>query len=67
MTGRFYRSRNHGVTDEIRHIINRGFKLKLRASRRIVGGKAKELIELGATPCLSLGEVASDVEILITT
>ena len=50
-----------------RHIINRGFKLKLYARRaEVFEGKAKELIELGATPCLSLGEVVTDVEILIT-
>ena len=50
-----------------RHIINRGFKLKLYARRaEVFESKAKELIELGATPCLRLGEVATDVEILIT-
>ena len=50
-----------------RHIINRGFKLKLYARRaEVFEGKARELTELGATPCLSLDEVATDVEILIT-
>ena len=50
-----------------RHIINRGFKLKLYARRaEVFEGKAKELIDLGATPCLSLNEVAKGVDIVIT-
>ncbi|MEK9554665.1 MAG: NAD(P)-dependent oxidoreductase [Gammaproteobacteria bacterium] len=50
-----------------RHIINRGFKLKLYARRaEVFEGKAKELIDLGATPCLKLSEVATDVDIVIT-
>jgi 3-hydroxyisobutyrate dehydrogenase-like beta-hydroxyacid dehydrogenase len=50
-----------------RHIINRGFKLKLYARRaEVFEGKAKELIDLGATPCLNLSEVATDVDIVIT-
>ncbi len=50
-----------------RHIINRGFKLKLYARRaEVFEGKAKELIDLGATPCLSLSEVAKGVDIVIT-
>ena len=50
-----------------RHIINRGFKLKLYARRaEVFESKAKELIDLGATPCLKLSEVATDVDIVIT-
>ena len=50
-----------------RHIINRGFKLKLYARRaEVFGGKAKELIDLGGTPCLSLSEVVKGVDIVIT-
>ena len=50
-----------------RHIINRGFKLKLYARRaEVFESKAKELIDLGATPCLKLNEVATDVDIVIT-
>ena len=50
-----------------RHIINRGFKLKLYARRaEVFEGKAKELIDLGATPCLSLSEVANGVDTVIT-
>ena len=50
-----------------RHIINRGFKLKLYARRaEVFEGKAKELIDLGATPCLSLSEVAKGVDTVIT-
>jgi 3-hydroxyisobutyrate dehydrogenase-like beta-hydroxyacid dehydrogenase len=49
------------------HIINRGFKLKLYARRaEVFEGKAKELIDLGATPYLSLSEVAKGVDIMIT-
>jgi 3-hydroxyisobutyrate dehydrogenase-like beta-hydroxyacid dehydrogenase len=50
-----------------RHIINRGFKLKLYARRaEVFEGKAKELIDLGATSCLSLSEVAKGVDTVIT-
>ena len=50
-----------------RHMINRGFKLKLYARRvEVFESKAKELIDLGATPCLKLSEVATDVDIVIT-
>lgn len=50
-----------------RHIINRGFAVKLYARRPVVfEGKAKALVELGATPCLSLTEVAQNVDVIIT-
>ena len=50
-----------------RHIINRGFKLKLYARRaEVFEGKAKELIDMGAIPCLSLSDVATDADIVIT-
>ena len=49
-----------------RHIINRGFAVKLYARRpEIFEGKAKGLVELGATPCLSLTEVAQNVDVII--
>jgi 3-hydroxyisobutyrate dehydrogenase-like beta-hydroxyacid dehydrogenase len=50
-----------------RHIINRGFKLKLYARRaEVFEGKAKDLIDMGAIPCLSLSDVATDADIVIT-
>ena len=50
-----------------RHIINRGFAVKLYARRpEIFEGKAKGLVELGATPCLSLTEVAQNVDVIVT-
>ena len=50
-----------------RHIINRGFAVKLYARRpEVFEGKAKGLVELGATPCLSLTEVAQNVDVIIT-
>ena len=50
-----------------RHIVNRGFKLKLYARRaEVFEGKAKELIDQGAIPCLSISDVATDVDVVIT-
>ena len=50
-----------------RHIINRGFKLKLYARRaEVFEDKAKELINQGAIPSLSLSEVVAGVDVVIT-
>ncbi|MEC8126160.1 MAG: NAD(P)-dependent oxidoreductase [Pseudomonadota bacterium] len=50
-----------------RHMINRGFKLKLYARRaEVFEGKAKELINQGGMPSLCLTEVVAGVDIVIT-
>lgn len=50
-----------------RHIINRGFRIKLYARRAsIFETKAKSLVEQGAIPCLNLAEVSTDVDVIIT-
>ena len=50
-----------------RHLVNRGFSLKLYARRpEIFHGKARELIDKGALPCNSLEKVATDVDVVIT-
>lgn len=50
-----------------RHIVNRGFRIKLYARRaEVFETRAKSLIEQGATPCMSLSEVATDVDIIVT-
>ena len=44
-----------------RHIVNRGFQLKLYARRAaIFDTKAKSLVEQGAIPCINLSDVATD-------
>lgn len=50
-----------------RHIVNRGFRIKLYARRAsIFETKAKSLVEQGAIPCLNLAEVSTDVDVIIT-
>ena len=50
-----------------RHLVDRGFSLKLYARRpEVFQGKAGELINKGAVPCNSLAEVATDVDVVIT-
>ena len=50
-----------------RHIVNRGFRIKLYARRAsIFETKAKSLVEQGAIPCLNLSEVSTDVDVIIT-
>ena len=50
-----------------RHIVNRGFQIKLYARRAsIFETKAKSLVEQGAIPCLNLSEVSTDVDVIIT-
>ena len=50
-----------------RHIVNRGFRIKLYARRgSIFETKAKSLVEQGAIPCLNLSEVSTDVDVIIT-
>ena len=50
-----------------RHIVNRGFRIKLYARRaEVFETRAKSLIEQGATPCMNLSEVATDVDIIVT-
>ena len=50
-----------------RHMINRGFKLKLYARRaEVFEGKARALIDQGAKPSLTLSEVVADVDVVIT-
>ena len=50
-----------------RHIVNRGFRIKLYARRgSIFETKAKSLVEKGAIPCLNLSEVSTDVDVIIT-
>ena len=50
-----------------RHIVNRGFSIKLYARRaEVFETRAKSLIEQGATPCMNLAEVATDVDIIVT-
>ena len=50
-----------------RHIVNRGFQIKLYARRAsIFETKAKSLVEQGAIPCLKLSEVSTDVDVIIT-
>ena len=50
-----------------RHLVNRGFSLKLYARRpEVFEGKARELIDKGALPCNSLEKVATDVDVVIT-
>ncbi len=50
-----------------RHIVNRGFRIKLYARRaEVFETRAKSLIEQGATPCMNLAEVATDVDIIVT-
>jgi 3-hydroxyisobutyrate dehydrogenase-like beta-hydroxyacid dehydrogenase len=49
------------------HLLNRGHQLKLYARRQEVFTlQAKHLIDRGAIPCLSLTEVASDADVIIT-
>ena len=50
-----------------RHLVNRGFSLKLYARRpEVFQGKARELIDKGALSCNSLAQVATDVDVVIT-
>jgi len=50
-----------------RHMINRGFKLKLYARRaEVFEGKARALIDQGTKPSLTLSEVVADVDVVIT-
>lgn len=50
-----------------RHIVNRGFQIKLYARRAaLFETKAKSLVEQGAIPCLNLSEVSTDVDVVIT-
>lgn len=49
------------------HLQNRGHSLKLYARRaEVFAQEAKPLIDAGAIPCLSLAEVATDVDLIIT-
>ena len=50
-----------------RHIVNRGFSIKLYARRaEVFETRAKSLVEQGATPCMNLSDVATDVDIIVT-
>ena len=50
-----------------RHIVNRGFRIKLYARRaEVFETRAKSLVEQGATPCMNLSDVATDVDIIVT-
>ncbi len=50
-----------------RHIVNRGFSIKLYARRaEVFETRAKSLVAQGATPCMSLSDVATDVDIIVT-
>lgn len=50
-----------------RHIVNRGFPIKLYARRaEVFETTAKSLVEQGAIPCMSLSDVATDVDIIVT-
>ena len=49
------------------HIVNRGFRIKLYARRaEVFETRARGLIEQGAIPCMSLSDVATDVDVIIT-
>ena len=51
----------------VRHMINRGFILKLYARRaEVFEGKARKLIDQGAKPSLTLSEVVAGVDVVIT-